>query len=220
MCAVGNDSYTVLLIHSNSTDGSQTFENSAMGASGPVDAIGNVHHEIDQYHYGRTSIYFDGTGDEIQIASNDVQWAFGTGNFTIDLWVRPAAHNVAIVGNILDTDNCWHLSQNAAQHISFSYGSGLAITLSTGIALNIWTHLAVERHGNNFNTYYNGVKDATVGDLTGINFSTQTNLYVGGHADGTPTDFNGYMDEVRISKGIARYAGVNFKPPAVPYCDL
>ena len=83
------DSYTKLLIHSDTTDNSTTFIDS--GSTGhAVAAVNNASHQDTEKKFGNTSIYLDGTDDHLSVAdSND--WNFGapsgnTNDFTIDFW--------------------------------------------------------------------------------------------------------------------------------------
>ena len=215
---LGCDSNTLFLIHSDSTDGSTVFQDSGGSATCPhtITANGNVHHETDQKYFGATSVYFDGTTDTLQVATPDTDWAFGTGNFTIDMWIYKAAGNMAIIGNTYNTNGFWHI-RVVADFLVFNYGVGTETTTNFTITANTWTHIAVERHGNNLNMFKNGTISTVIGDLTGINFSGLADLYIG-NGFGGPNDYSGYIDEIRISN-TARYGGVNFSVPTSSYCQ-
>jgi len=83
----GNDENTVLLIHSDQPDGSAVFTDSAVGGAAPhaITPAGSVHHEWDRPHFSSTSIQFSGN-TYLHIADSD-DWTFGSGDFTLDLWV-------------------------------------------------------------------------------------------------------------------------------------
>ena len=109
----GNDEYTKLLIHSNTTDGSTTFVDSSVGGSThTITANGDVHHETDQAKFGASSIQFDGTGDFFSIPSSS-DFAFGTENFTIDFWVY---ENAGVAVTLFDNRD------NAATAEGFAIG--------------------------------------------------------------------------------------------------
>ena len=207
----------LLLIHSNSTDGSQVFQDSS-NIRHTIVAGGHVHHEVDQKYFGATSIHFDGTTDTLRVTDTDADWAFGTGDFTIDMWIRvDLTASRGIIGNGYNTNNIWHLRVTDAGVLTFSYGSGLGYNGGTAaIVANTWTHIAIERHGNSLDFYANGTK-GTTRDLTGIDFSGLADLYIG-NGFGGPNDYLGYMDEIRILN-TADYGGANFTPEPSPYAS-
>lgn len=80
------DTYTKLLLHCDGTDGSTTFSDN--GVTGhTVTANGNAQIDTAQSKFGNASGLFDGTGDYLTIPDH-ADWNFGTGNFTIDAWIR------------------------------------------------------------------------------------------------------------------------------------
>ena len=88
------------------------------------------------------------------------------------------------------------------------------VLTSTGV----WYHIAVVRNGINFYIFVNGVSQSlTVNTPIGTNDvgNVDSTLYVGGLAPSS-FYFNAWIDELRISKGIARWT-TNFTPPSAPY---
>ncbi len=83
---VANTPDTVLLIPSNTTDASTTFEDTSRGGvvATPT-AYANAQHDTAQKKFGTTSIKFDGSGDALHLADDD-DYDFGTGDLTIDFW--------------------------------------------------------------------------------------------------------------------------------------
>lgn len=219
------DSYTKLLLHMDGVNGSPTFTDSALAKT--ITTNGNVLISSSQAKFGQ-SAYFDGTGYLTTPQSTDVN--FGSGNFTIDLWLY-----------YIDTAPTSNYFTSLVQQIpAYSgqttlYGFGLVINAgivmfyaSTGgsswdivngmslgaIPTNSWIHIAIVRNGNTFTGYINGTaissatSSATLADSTG-------NLMIGSHYT-TAYRLVGYIDELRISKGIARWTA-NFTPPTAPY---
>src|SRR3989338_1134677 len=80
-----HDSYTKLVLHSNGTDGSTRFTDSATNKT--TTAYGNAQIDTAQSKFCGASGLFDGTGDYLTLADSD-DWSFGTGNWTIDCWSR------------------------------------------------------------------------------------------------------------------------------------
>ena len=210
----GVDSNTVLLLHCNGPNGSTDFLDTS-GNGHLVTAIDNAQISTAQYVFDRSSGYFDGSGDYLQLAdSND--WDFGTGDFTIDWWMRRAA----TYGGGKDLFNCnWNTNPNWLVHIAsnllYFYHDGSNIySVSYTEALNAWEHYAFVRSGDNMYYFVNGSQIGATGtghaarSINGSNF-----LKIAGRGGADP---NCYVDEVRISKGIARWTS-NFVPPAGPY---
>ena len=82
--AGGIDEYTKLIVHSDTTQGSTTVEDSSFE---PHEIIihGNVQHSTDQAKFGNTSLFFDGSGDYLEMP-NHADWCFDSEDFTIDFW--------------------------------------------------------------------------------------------------------------------------------------
>jgi len=214
----GNDSYTKLLLHMDGVDNGTTFTDDS--ASNHIITRHNALTKTSVKKFGTASGYFDGYGDYLTIPDSD-DWHFGTGDFTIDFWVFPnsivnnscilahinwgttiLAFSVYINGTTLEfyassNGSTWELEQ-------FSLG-----TLNTGS----WQHFALTRSGDFFKGYKNGVQISNVENSTNI-VNISELLYIG--TNPSHAYFNGYIDELRISKGIARWTE-NFTPPTQPY---
>jgi hypothetical protein len=93
------------------------------------------------------------------------------------------------------------------------------ITGTTSIAANTWYHVAVSRYAGNTRLFVNGVQDgSTYSDST--NYLAVANRPVIGVGGGLAAFFfNGYIDDLRITKGIARYTS-NFTPPTTAFLTL
>lgn len=100
-------------------------------------------------------------------------------------------------------------SADGGTNWSVAFTSGA--TLSTGT----WYHVAGVRHGNNFNTYLNGVSQGSA-TYSGSIIKGMTGQAIGAANAGGTSSWNGYVDEARISMGVARYTA-NFTPPAAPF---
>ena len=220
----GNDDYTKLLIHSDTTDGSVTFTDSSL-SSHTVTPSGDTHHETDQQKFGTTSIHFDGTGDILTIADH-VDWTFGTGDFTIDFWFR--APTVLATQRLFGWTNSAGDSDSGIRGYIGSTGY-LGITLAfdsnpvkyiAGVSLlqvDTWYHIALVRYGTGFVLYLGGNVEnfETITDSDSIVDPAQ-GLAIGRSGDHDNYYFTGYIDEFRISKGIARWT-TTFTPPTSAY---
>ena len=212
----GIDAYTVLMAHMNGTDNAQVFTDSS-DSEHTMTANGNVKTENTQKKFGETSAYFDGSDDYITLASNP-NFAFGTGDFTIDLWVR-----------FLDTSTfrplvCIYSQSSDAIYWDIYNGNMRLYLFGTGYAalikawspsIGTWYHIAFVRSSGTGYFFVDGtILDASGAMATDI--ADNSNPLAVGAAIYDSRYFNGYIDELRISKGIARWTE-NFTPPSAPY---
>jgi hypothetical protein len=224
----GVDAYTTLMVHSDTSDGSTTFTDSSESAH-TITANGNVHHEVDQQKWGATSVYFDGTGDYIQ--TTDVSDLRFGGDFTIDCWVRLAATGTTrfVLGkgntqtNQAEEDFHIQILSTGYMRCVLYYGASNTQfnTSSNPITDTNWHHIAMVKSGTVITAYVDGVASGT-GASTLPSNGTSYPLSIGRNGN-TSVDtwgyhWYGYIDEVRISNGIARWRE-NFTPPTEAYTN-
>ena len=215
------DSYTKLLIHAAEADGTAgTSILDSETTPKTITANGNAQIDTAQKVFGTGSVLFDGTGDYLSLADSD-DWNLGSGDFTVELRFRkPTGSEGNFVTQWGDAGNrSWGFVWDAA-YIYFIYttdGTTIASkTISLGTINNdTWYHMAFVRSGNTLTYYLNGTSQGTV-DLTGITiYDSISPLWIGA-GYGVFATLNGWIDELRISKGIARWTA-NFTPPTVAY---
>jgi hypothetical protein len=217
------DSFTRLLLHFDVTDSSTIFTDE------PGDYLsfsGNAHIDAVVKKLGTGSGSFDGDGDYLTIPDS-ADFDFGSGDFTIDGWFYFMANDTGYQfmldrrGTNDGTGWIFYLESNNQLSFLSSSATGwdnLAL-YNTGVVPETgkWMHLAVVRHGDVFTMYQNGVAIKS-GTFSGAIGAPAHDLTIGnGHA--SPGGFNGYIDELRISQGIARWTS-NFTPPALPYTEI
>lgn len=234
------DTYTKLLVHGDGTDGSTTIVDGSMNARS-ITAVGNAAISTAQKQFSTGgSIYMNDSSGYLQWANSD-DFDFGTGDFTIDFWFRmtgaPASNAYSSFVSSRDNWNDLFVIYIGASN----YGSGTlaglgynfqgtasgGAVLGTGegsytYALNTWYHAAFVREGANLKIYRDGnlVVTSNIGASTPIKFPSSDvqfgrHLFHAGNA-GDYLQFRGYVDEIRISKGIARWTS-NFSRPSIPY---
>jgi len=231
----GNDSYTKLLLHFDGDDESVIIPDSSPAAHGNALIAGDAQLDTAQYVFGNSSLLLDGTDDCIGYSDSD-DWYFGTGDFTVDLWVR---FNALPAQGLYETfcsqwessvpDNYWTLSIYGGADSTYSLrmyfvddNDSKASYHTDYASFNAgqWYHVAFVRSGATGYIFVDGVKQTVtetlafgttdVGNVTGP-------LYIGAFATPTPIRrLNGWIDEFRISKGIARWTE-NFAPPTIAY---
>jgi len=167
------------------------------------------------------SAYFDGAGDWLTIPNN-AGFAFGAGDFTIDLWVYITGSSGTVLnysnGQSTNTNFAWELYQVDATTMQFSVLQGATqyISSSTAFRTYSWNHVACVRNGNTLTTYVNGVAGGTTANLTGVTVSdpASSTLKLCSYGNGSAY-VTGYISNLRIVKGSAVYTG-NFTPPSAP----
>jgi len=199
------------------------------GQGNVVTAGGNAQIDTAQYKIGSSSGLFDGTGDYLSIPDS-ADWDFGTGEFTIDFWVRfnalPSSGNSAcLFSQLVDLNNYANLYVlNATGTYSLKFliksSSSTLVDMSNVVTLstNTWYHIEIDRSGNNFKMYLDGVQQGAdvTASITYPNLAAPViigALNYTGYIDA----LNGWIDEFRISKGIARNSSTPFTPPSSAY---
>jgi hypothetical protein len=183
------------------------------------ETVGNAQVSTSVKKYGSGSMSFDGTGDYLQSLSF-INLQLGTGNFTIEGWVYLnviSGISQYIVSRGPDASNGWAVLIDGGNKLSFNYTASF-LSGTTSLVASTWYHFAVVRSGTatgNVKLYLNGVLNATSAGAINDNFNQTSFTYVG--ISRTVTNaLNGYVDDLRITKGIARYTA-NFTPPTQPY---
>ena len=174
-----------------------------------VKLVGNTKSSTDQYKFLTSSMYFDGTGDYVQL--DNIQLP---ADFTIELWARlnvvTTSSNIpfVVLGNSSSTGN-WQFDINASNNLRLQYNVTGDLSASTGLTANTWHHLAVVRSGTTVKIYKDGTEVAS-GTIS-QNFNATETVYIARNR-GNSTFLNGYVSDVRITAGLARYTA-NFTPP-------
>ena len=205
------DSETVSLIHSNSNDGNTSFIDSSLYTHS-ITANGEVHHNTSKNRIGSSSIYFDGSGDYLSLP-NSVDWQFGSGDYTIDIWV----YHTDITGQQTYTSDTYsatngvYFYKTAAQELGLYYSSPI---ISGGtITVNTWHHVAVSRKGGMVYLFLDGNIVASTTDSLSL---TEQVLTIGDSSGTSSGEMIGFMDEIRVSKGVGRWDS-NFNVLTLPY---
>jgi hypothetical protein len=209
---------TVLLTCNGSTlvDTSSTNKTLTLVNSGPTITGGgpyNIVYSNVALPLSIGSAYFDGTGDYLTVPASS-NMALGSGDFTIEAWIYTPSTVTqfgAIICNVNNPDG-FYLSFSTSNFITFSNYATVAITSSTAVPLNTWTHVAVTRSGTSLRMFFNGVSVGTATNSTVYGVSSATN-YIG--FNGGAAYYTGYIADCRVIKGTALYTA-NFLPPQMP----
>ena len=179
-----------------------------------LETVGSTQVSTSVVKYGTGSMKFNGTTDYLNPPTSP-QFAFGTGNWTIEGWVYSSS--VTALQSLIDTratatsTSGVLISITALGFISVTVNNTILFTSSTAMTLSTWTHVAVVQNGTTITLYLDGTKPTT-GSGTSSTSLTDQYLRLGASAGTAANFYNGYLDDVRITKGIARYTA-NFTPP-------
>ena len=186
------------------------------GTNKTLTANGNtgVGYEIPSY-YG-SALSSDGSGDYLDAGSSS-DFDFGNGDFTVEYWqnVNSFAGTPGL-GIWDDTNNqrSWTIYQNTSGLPRFyvntdgtSSGS-ISVQVSVTISTNQWNHFCMERNGSNLLGYVNGV---CVGINTNLGtqslFTPADPFLIGNWATASSYYIDGYIQDLRVYKGVAKYKG-------------
>jgi len=179
-----------------------------------------------QKKFGTTSMYFDGSGFLTATTTTPSQnFQFGSGDFTVEFWMYTSA-SVNLQGICALPHNASNyasvLVYGGGSNIIYFYSSsaGTSWDVANGIIigtlnLNDWNHVAISKQGSSIRLFLNGTLNNTV-TYSGAFSGTYTTAQIGDTASNN--NYVGYIDEFRVTNGIARYTA-NFTPPTAAFFD-
>ena len=202
-----------LLLHGNGTNGSTTITDNSPSPK-TVTAVGNAQVSTAQSKFGGASIAFDGTGDWLNTSS--IGAIEGSENFTIEAWLYPTA--------VTGADRVIYETRGGSGFVLFINTSGflqiydsvasLLSASTTGVSANTWQHIAVVGNSATKTYYINGL---AAGTFTQASLASASQIRIGARVDGV-AGYSGYIDDLRTTKGVARYTA-NFTPPVAQFPD-
>jgi hypothetical protein len=175
-----------------------------------LETVGNAQVSTSVVKYGTGSLSFGG-GANYLIAPNNQAYAFNTGNFTMECWYYSGTTTQQTILDTRNTSGGPGVLMYTLSNTLRVYSNAVEYIGSISLPSNTWTHLVVERISGALYTYVNGVRD-----INGSSYSanlTDSSLIVGYDLRFGSHGMNGYLDDIRITKGLARYSGPTFTPP-------
>jgi hypothetical protein len=215
-----------LLLHGDGANGSTTITDNSPTPK-IVTAVGNAQISTAQSKFGGASIAFDGTEDYLTIPANSA-FAFGTSDFTIEAFVYinqttlTTGSSDAVIAELRSTGG-------TATGFVFNLGvfsDGFSLNFYTDGGRNAatakanygeWHHIAAVRSGSTVTLFSGGTNVKSITKTN--NFSDTPNLRIGASGLYGNSSISGYIDDLRITKGVARYTS-NFTPPTAPFPDI
>lgn len=228
-----NDENTLVLLQSNTVNDSVNISGS-MGDTSYTASLGNYHSAsfvLDAKHtgsaglitdahppkFGRSSFYMDGSGGITISGSADGramnELAFGTGDFTVEYWVRFDDITTSTYQELVD----FRQAANSETQITiYTDGSGgypadlryyIAgadrIDVANILKDDVWQHHALVRYDGVTTLYIDGKPRGTYADTNNITVAPNA-IHFGRHFNNNTNDLHGQMDTIRVSN-IARY---------------
>jgi len=216
----GIDLSTVIMLHGDGSDGSQTFTDE----SGKTwTAYGDAQIDTAVKEFGTGSMLFDGTGDYIDTPDSG-DFYFSNSDFTIDFWFNTtqttdglifgqassAGSDVSVYARVNDTAD--------KLNVGITDGTAQFIVSSTSVNDGAWHHCAIVRYQNGLNLYVDGVSEGTPLASLGAVPNRTTKFAIGRLGEYDGSYFAGSIDEFRVTLGIARWT-TNFTPPTSAYTE-
>jgi hypothetical protein len=203
------------------TDESATIKGSGSAKSITVNGNAKTVTSVSKF-YGSSGAY-DGTGDYLSLASSADFQLWNSTAWTVEcfIYINSLASTFYFfgVGNRASTTTRCMLSVNTSGNIVIDWDGTSAdttVTFTTGLATGRWYHIAAASNGTALKIYVDGIaasQTATLGTSTQAN--APVSIAVPGLAANPATynGLNGYLQDFRIYKGVAKYTS-NFNPPS------
>ncbi|MDP6585580.1 MAG: LamG domain-containing protein [Anaerolineales bacterium] len=219
---------TKLLLPFNGTNGA-TATDDLSNLNNAVTFGGNASISTARSKFGGSSCHFDGTGDYVDVGGT--YWTTGaaidSGDFTIEFWLNIDAWGGNTSQSLITNYGTntggwalyvsvssgklywWHHNGSAWVYLNLNQGTRTALSLDT------WYHAAVTRSGSTFRLFLNGTQEDSMTDSNAMSSSdagVQNGIRLGAVNAALQYPVNGYLSDLRITKGVARYTS-NFTAP-------
>lgn len=210
----------VLLLHGDGANASTTFTDSS-GTPKTFSAAGNAQISTAQSRFGGASMLFDGTGDYAQTSASS-DFAFPA-DFTIEFWSwksanTPQGYDVALTTDTVNGSavNGWFVELSATRGFTFVYAGASVFTYATDPNDSAWHHWAISRSGSTLRAFKDGASVFSGSKTT--SFLANGVFGVGGSSVSASYNYKGYIDDLRITKGVGRYT-TSFTPPVQAFSN-
>lgn len=223
----GIDSFTVLMLHMDGSNGSTTFTDSDITPK-TITRNGSAIISTAQSVFGGASGLFTAATSDYITTPMTSDFEMGAGDFTIDFRLR--LNTVGVTQRICGDLNsagalysiiCYITSGNLLSFIVSTAGGDFQFTSTNTVSTGTWYHIAFIREGTSLKLYLNGTLETNSSGNANISTNSAktaqgTTWAIGRNGDYNLNYLDGYIDEFRVSKGIARWT-TNFTPPIEAY---
>ena len=204
-----------LLLPFDGSNGATSTTDSS-NANNSVTFVGTAQLSTAQSKFGGSSLLLDGDSDYVYVANDDLD--LGGVSFTMEFWV----YLLGGVGSLITfySDYAGSSSGMAIEKLADNTlkvnmtGDGADISGTTTLSTGQWYHIALSGDDGSYKLFLNGTQEGST--FTGSSTNGTTNKYIGtfywSGLGGAVRLWNGYIEDFRITKGLARYTS-NFTPP-------
>lgn len=218
----GNDAFTKILLHMDGANGGASFVDSNAGGSAHSWGSGGALTSTAAVKFGSASM----AGSYISAAAS-ADFNLGSSDWTVDFWFNTNGSGGGTQRIFCGQINSAGAVGSASFFIEMTTGNILRGLVSTGSTFIIvtgatsitaagWHHAALVRTGNVLNLFIDGGLDSANVSFTGAVNSSANNFSIGRNGEAAASGWVGFIDEFRLSVGIARWTS-NFTPPNAPY---
>lgn len=219
-------SSVILLMHANGVDGSTAFVDSSSYAN-PMNAGATAHLSTAQPKFGSAAATGFGLANNGLRVPDAAIFNFATVDWTIELWAW--ANTLSGRSGLLEKSDAFVTTNDpyflrvqtsgAVQAVGNYFDNTLAYNLVSApglITLNTYHFVTLQRAGNTVTLFVDGIAQGSA-TLTKNLAATSNSLLIGGVQDSSSDRaLDGYIDDLRITRGYARYTG-NFTPPTAEF---
>lgn len=214
------DPRTVLSLHAEDTDDSSCYQPKTVTLAGSA-AVSTTEKKFDTASF---SVANAGTSTANGVVITDHQdLDFGTEDFTIEMWAYRTAntyYGTLFYGTYGGEFSLIVAPTTGLVVLNYRSSGGAQANIATGVVfpLTTWQHVVVQRRGTNFEFYLDGVLGNTTAITGGASSTVNStgDFYFGRTNASSALTWAGYIDEVRITKGVARIANPNLPTAAFP----
>ena len=199
------------------------------GTLGTPTIVSNAVVNSSRTKFQTAAMNFSGTNGYIEVPYNGNQTSldFGTGAFTVECWTYrtgagafgTGSYDAIMSTNINGVDGWGLFVKQAGNRLAWRSPDPAVFyedTVDFQLPLNAWAHVAVssEGSGGNIRMFIDGVERFSLAAPTGNqNTSTSSTAFqIGRQEDEQNKRYAGYVEDIRITKGVARYTAA-FTPP-------
>lgn len=228
-----------LLVSANGVDASTTIVDES-DAAHPLTAEGDAQLDTTFKKWGLSSLILDGTGDYVDCQSPFSDFDFADGDWTVEFWSRMIAEpgsNITWISkwDITGNQRQWTIQYDPISNrvVCFvsttgsNFPESYFLLGSDGVSVaeffaSDWHHVAAARSGTSIRMFVDGNVGSVVNNIGASTLfaNTAIDLLIGARRSGAGIEFpvTAHMDDIRITKGVARYTG-SFTPPAAEFLN-
>ncbi len=194
-----------LLLHGDGTNGSTTITDSS-GSPKSITAVGNAAISTARSKFGGASIAFDGNGDYLTVSASTA-FSFGSNPFTIELFAyfsssaNMALYDTLPIGGNGGRNSGFLLLKDNTNRLNVFSAGGFRGVSSISAPTGQWCYIALTKSGS---TWSYRINNQSAGSFTYAFSPTDNNATIGVLGDSADYYINGYLDEYRVTKGVAR----------------